>query len=233
MSTLSARPKAITFNVRERTRDLLTPLNLHWSAVGLLCLINLYLLIHMVVAWRAASSRDAEALNQQQVQLTAAKIAARPLEGLDGKLRMASLAADQFSLERLPVSYSEVATEMGRLAKSNTVRLTRATYTQTPVNGDAAGQLTQVQIDAGLSGDYRGLMLFLNGLERNRIFFLISGVTLTGQQSGVVNLRIRVVTYIRGSGSVEDMAAVQIAPPAAATDPDAAPATTGLAGGTR
>ena len=229
MNAFSARPKAFT-NVRERTRGLINPLNLHWAGVALLGLVIVYLLIHMFVAWRTASGQDAAALQDQQVQLTAARIAAKPLQGLDGKLRTASLAADQFSVERLPVSYSEVATEMGRLAKANTVRLTRATYTQSAVEGDAAGQLTQVQIDAGLSGDYRGLMLFLNGLERDRVFFLISGVTLTGQQSGVVNLRIRIVTYIRGGASDEDRAAVQITPPA--SDPDAAPTAPGL-GGTR
>lgn len=233
MNFFQSRPRATTFNVRDRAQGLVTPLNLHWAAVALLGLVNVYLILHMVVAWRTASSQDADALSAQQVKLTSARIAAQPLQGLDGKLRMASLASDRFSLERLPVSYSEVASEMGRLAKTNAVRLTRATYTQTPVDGDAAGQLTQVQIDAGLSGDYRGLMLFLNGLERNRVFFLISGVTLTGQQSGVVNLRIRIVTYIRGSGSPEDLASVQIAPPAPVVDPDAAPAATGLAGGAR
>lgn len=228
MSVLSGRPRAFS-TVRERAQGLLTPLNLHWAAVALLGLVNVYLLIHMVVAWRTVSSQDQDALQGQRVRLQTAKIAAKPLQGLDGKLRMASLEADRFSVERLPVSYSEVASELGRLKSANNVRLTRATYTQSAVAGDAAGQLTQVQIDAGLSGDYRGLMLFINGLERDKVFFLITGITLTGQQSGVVNLRIRMVTYIRGGVSDEDRAAVEIAPPAA-KDPDAAPAVSGLGG---
>ncbi len=227
MSALRKRSTGFT-SVRERTRGWMNPLNLHWVGVGVLGLLNLYLLIHMFVAWRTASTQDAAALSQQQTELTTAKIAAKPLQGLDGKLKTASLEADQFSVERLPVSYSEVATEVGRLAKVNNVRLTRATYTQSAVDGDSAGQLTQVQIDAGLSGDYRGLMLFINGLERDRAFFLISGVALTGQQTGVVNLRIRLVTYIRGGASDEDRAAVEIAPPA--KDADAAPAVPGLGG---
>ena len=227
MSALTSKPKAVTLNIAERSRGLLSPLNLHWAGVALLGLVNLYLLIHMAFAWQAASSQNAEALAQQQVQLKAAEIAARPLQGLDGKLRMASANADQFSLERLPVSYSEVATELGNLAHKSNVRLTRVQYAQTAVDGEAAGQLTQVSMDSSLSGDYRGLMLFLNGLERDHVFFLISGVQLTGQQTGQVNLRIRIVTYLRGLGSEDEMARVQLVP--AAEDTTATPA----AGGAR
>ena len=89
------------------------------------------------------------------------------------------------------------------------------------MEGDAAGQLTQVSIDAGLSGDYRGLMLFINGLERDHTFFLINGITLTGQQTGLVSLRIRIVTYLRGLTTDEEIARVQIAPPAEKPEADA------------
>ena len=65
-------------------------------------------------------------------------------------------------------------------------------------------------LDARLTGDYRGLVLYLNGLERDRVFFLINGVTLTGQQSGTVNLRVRITTYIRGLPSEADAARVAV-----------------------
>ena len=58
-------------------------------------------------------------------------------------------------------------------------------------------------MDASLSGQYRPLVLFLNGLERDKVFFVISGVTLTGQQTGTVSLRIRLATYLRGLGTAE------------------------------
>jgi type IV pilus assembly protein PilO len=54
-------------------------------------------------------------------------------------------------------------------------------------------------MDASLNGDYRPLVLFMNSLERDKMFFLISGVTLTGQQSGMVGLRLRLTTYLRPS----------------------------------
>jgi len=68
------------------------------------------------------------------------------------------------------------------------------------------GQLTEVQMDARLSGEYRGLVEFVNGLERDKVFFVVNGVTLTGQESGRVNLRIKLTTYLRGLSSDEEAA---------------------------
>ncbi len=57
--------------------------------------------------------------------------------------------------------------------------------------------LTEVRIDAAVTGEYRPLALFINGLERDRSFFVIQNITLNGQQNGLVNLRLRLVTYLR------------------------------------
>jgi type IV pilus assembly protein PilO len=214
MSTLSSG----ALNVRERTRGWLNAVNLHWAAVVLLAVVNLYLLVEMGLAWKLANSQNAEALAQQRVELKGAQIAAKPLEGLDVKLASASGKADAFSLERLPYSYSEIASELGVLKNKDKVRLTRINYSQptlkagaTAGNGSVAvpesisapgpHHLTEVLMDANLTGDYRGLVEFINGLERDKVFFLINGITLTGQQTGQVSLRIRLTTYLRGAVS--------------------------------
>jgi hypothetical protein len=187
----------VTQNVTERTRALLTRLNLYYAGVGALALVNLYLLAHMAFAWRAANSQNPEAVAQQTVAMKTAEIAKKPLEGLDGKLVQATADADKFSERRLPFAYSEVLAELGALTKKQGVKLTRVQYAESPVLEGGAGTLTEVRMDASLSGDYRPLVLFVNGLERDKMFFLIKGVTLTGQQSGTVGLRLRLTTYLR------------------------------------
>ena len=230
---MTAQPKAVTFeNLRlkratARTRALLTELNFHWAGVGILGAVCLYLLISMAVAYQQAKSQNADALAAQQVALKTAEIQEKPLEGLDAKLHAATGQADQFYLERLPVSYSEFLTELGALAKRNSVRLTRVQYAPSTVTGESAGQLTQVQMDAGLTGQYRSLVQFINGLERDHTFFVIGGVTLTGQQTGLVNLRIRIATYLRNPLTEaekqrlmsESLADEPTAKPAASTTP--------------
>ena len=183
----------------ERTRAQVTALNLHFAGVGLLALLNLYLLAHMAYAWNAASSQDAAAVARQTAQLQAAEQAARPLRGLDAKLTAATADADSFYRRRLPSAGSQIDAELGVLAKRQSVKLTRLSLAYDPVLAGTAGALTEVRMDATLSGDYRPLMLFLNSLERDKLFFLISGVTLTGQQSGTVNLRIKLTSYLRPS----------------------------------
>jgi len=222
ISTSGSKPVAMVMNVRERTRGCLTVLNLHWAGVALLALVNTYLIIQMGVAWRSASSQNADALAAQQVQLKTAQIAAKPLQGLDVKLATASDQADKFYRQRLPVSYSQIASELGALRSKTKVRLSRVGYSQ-PVKGkggsdttvptaaNADGKLTEVLLDASLTGDYRGLVQFINGLERDKLFFLIDGVTLTGQQTGQVSLRIRVTTYLRGDAPAGDLEKAQAA----------------------
>ncbi len=204
MTTVTAVKRSVaTRQWVEKTRRLGTMLNLHIAGVVLLGLVNLYLLVHMAFAWNAANSQNAQALADQTVAMKTAEIARRPLEGLDAKLVVATTDSDRFYRQRLPFANSEVASELGARAKKQGVKLTRVQYAYAPVMEGTAGALTEARMDASLSGDYRPLVLLVNGLERDRMFFLITGLTLTGQQSGTVGLRMRLTTYLRSPVGTE------------------------------
>jgi type IV pilus assembly protein PilO len=196
MTVMTKRP-VVAQRVTKRMRGLLNLLNLHFAGVAVLGLVNLYLLVHMAFAWQAANSQNAAALADQTVAMKAAEIAKRPLEGLDEKLAQATKDADKFYKQRLPFAYSEVAGELGVLKNKQGVKLTRVQYAEAPIMDKTAGALTEVRMDASLSGDYRPLVLFINGLERDKMFFMIQSLTLTGQQSGTVGLRLKLTTYLR------------------------------------
>lgn len=185
-------------SIRERMRGLVTRLNLHFAGVGLLLLVNMYLLVHMGIAWQAKRSRDANALAEQRVMLRAAEVAAKPLEGLDTKLATATQEADEFYARRLPRSVSQVVGERGGLTKKTGVKETRVQYTYDPVLAGSKAELTEMKMDASLTGDYRALVQFVNALERDRLFYVVDSLSLTGQQTGTVNLRLRLTTYLRG-----------------------------------
>jgi type IV pilus assembly protein PilO len=228
MSSVMTTPqpaKPTTKSLVERARLWLSPLNLHFAGLGLLVLVNLYLLVHMAFLWQAARSNNADAVTQQKIALKTAEIAAQPLRGLDAKLELATAEADRFYRQRLPGTDSEWAAELGVLTKKQGVRYVRGAYTHKPVLAGSAGELTQVQIDSSLSGDYRPLVQFINSLERDKMFFVIDSVTLTGQQSGTVNLRLRLRTYLNGKVPQDDTEAADDA----TTDSTAKP--TNTAGG--
>ena len=188
-------------NVSVRVRSMLTATNLHFAGVAVLAILMLYLLIHMIFVWQALNARDDAALNQQTVQMRAAVIAAQPLRGLNVKLVKSTTDADTFYATRLPYGYSEVAAELGVLTKKTGVHLGQVHYTQAPVPGVSA--LTEVRMDAIISGDYRPVVQLINAMERDKQFFVINGINLTGQQTGQVNLRLRMTTYLRDPNPTE------------------------------
>jgi type IV pilus assembly protein PilO len=188
----------------EKTRGALTALNLHFAGVALLGLLNIYLLIHMAFLWQTANNQDANALAQERVRLQTAKIAAAPLDGLDDKLQRSTGDANRFYQTRLPYAISQVAMETGALAKKQNAKMTRVQYGYTPLyldgtapGPDATPSVMEVRMDASFTGEYRSLVQLVNDLERDKTFFLITGVTLTGQQSGTVSLRMKLTTYLR------------------------------------
>lgn len=205
-----------------RARQLLTAVNLHFAGVAALCVLNVYLLLHLFFAWQAVGASGQAAVAQQRTMLTAARIAGKPLEGIDVKLATSTAQADAFYAHRLPYAYSQVVAELGAVSKRSGVRLARVAYLPAPMlNGRYA--LTGLSMDASISGDYRPVIGFINALERDRTFFVIQGATLTGQQTGQVNLRLRILTYLRAPGMEESVGEL----PAVAT-PEA-----DLAGGTQ
>jgi hypothetical protein len=214
----------------KRARKLGTLLNLHIAGVVVLGVVNLYLLVHMAFTWRAATGDNAQALADQTIARETAKIARQPLEGLDEKLTQATKDSDKFYKQRLPFADSDVAGELGALAKKQGVKLIRVQYAYSPVLPGAAGELTEARMDASLSGDYRPLVLFVNSLERDKMFFVITGVTLTGQQSGTVGLRVRLTSYLRSPVGMENAEPGSSEKSAAGAGGDAASGSTGAAG---
>lgn len=190
-----------------RARALLTTMNLHFAGVAALLVVALYLIVHLIFVMQARSTLNAAAIDQARVQEKAAEIAALPLRGLDTKLVESTRQANEFYATRLPYATSQVAAELGHLAK-NGVRMTRAQYAYGSVL-TGADALTEMRIDASVSGDYRPVMEYINALERDRMFFVIQSINLTGQQTGQVNLRLRMLTYLRtpmGAETTSDLA---------------------------
>ena len=165
-------------------------------------ILDLFLLAHLLFAWQAVSSSDTDAIAQQRAMLAAAQIASRPLQGIDQKLVDSTQGADSFYQGRLPYAFSQVLTELGALTSRENVRLSRVQYAYQPVlSGPSA--LTEVRMDASIAGEYRGVLGAINALERDHLFFTISSITLSGQQTGQVNLRLRLNTYLRAPGPNE------------------------------
>jgi type IV pilus assembly protein PilO len=192
---------------RER---LASPLTWHYAVFAVLLVTVIVLAIRFAMDWAATSSRTADAVANKQVQLHALEIQTAPLRGLDKRIAVAHDEVKSFITDRIPASYSSISAEMGNLEVKSGVRQTRLSYAQkAPENN-----LTEITLDAGITGEYPQIMKFVNSLERDNIFFVIRGMGLTGQQGGMVNLRLQLSTWLRP----EDAAASGL-PQAGAVNP--------------
>jgi type IV pilus assembly protein PilO len=174
---------------------LISLLNLHFAGVALLLILNLVLAVRLFLAWSTLRTASADQLQQQQTAYRALQLEMAPLRGLPQKVALSRTQADEFYTARFPAAYSTISATINDLATKNNVRLTNLGYTPTP----AISGLAEVRMDASLSGEYAPLMHFINGLERSKTFFLITGLTLTGQQGGLVNLRLKLNTYLHAN----------------------------------
>jgi type IV pilus assembly protein PilO len=175
---------------RER---LASPLTWHYVGFALLLVVSVGLATRLGLDWTATDSHSVDVLAGKQVQLKALEMQTAPLRGLDKRLDKSRAEMDAFYLKRIPPNYSTISTRIDDLGVSTGVRLTRTQYTQ----GAPGQDLTEIDMDSSITGEYPAIMHFVNGLERDPIFFVIKAMNLTGQQGGQVSLRMQVATWLR------------------------------------
>jgi type IV pilus assembly protein PilO len=170
-------------------------LNAHIAAVTVLAIANLVLLVQLGLAWHTLREDRPEQLEMKQADLRMAELQAKPLRNLPARVNDSTKGAVHFYDARVPGADSAILSELGALATKAKVRMSRGQYAFAPVLRD----VTEVRMDESVSGEYADVMHFINTVERDKMFFVINGLTLTGQQGGLVNLRLRVTTYLHGS----------------------------------
>lgn len=182
-----------------RAGNLFTKLNLHLAVLVLLLGADIFIGVQLALAWRAIRSDQSSEFMQQQIRYGQLQGQMQHLNGLPKKVDVADEDARNFFDERIAANYSTIEAALSSAATRDHVLYSRATYAPAP----AIDGLTEVRIDAGLSGEYSALMHFINDMERDRdhVFFIIDGVTFTGQQGGLVNLRLRLTTYMRAGAT--------------------------------
>jgi type IV pilus assembly protein PilO len=175
---------------RER---LTSPLTWHYVGFAVLLAVTIGLAVRLGLDWAAVDSHSSDVLAGKQVELKALDHETAPLRGLDQRVDKSRTEMKTFFQKRIPPNYSSISNRIGELEVASGVRLTRVQYTQ----GAPGADLTEISMDAAITGEYPAIMRFVNGLERDPIFFVIRAMNLTGQQGGLVSLRMRVSTWLR------------------------------------
>ena len=162
-------------------------------------IVDAVALIYLALPLRAGTAQPEQVQQQAQEEYRRLIHTNVPLRGIDQKLAHAQKDDAAFMERRLPSQYSDVVDQLGKLASANHVSISAINYATSP--GDLAGVLN-LEMHAGLAGEYVNIVKFMNSVERDKMFFIIDSIGLTGQgarngPSGVVHLDMKLDTYLR------------------------------------
>jgi type IV pilus assembly protein PilO len=142
----------------------------------------------------SAESRMLE-MHTLQAELTTKTKQLGSLKDLPDKVKLATQQVSDFYKRRFPAQESQILSEMGKLAAADGVKIDQVQYKPKDVG---PGGLQPVEMIADLSGNYVALARFINALERDDMFFIVSSVSLAGEQTGAVKLTMKIETYLKG-----------------------------------
>jgi type IV pilus assembly protein PilO len=175
---------------RER---LASPLTWYFTGFIVLLVIAIGLAIRLGLDWTAMDRHSTDVLAGKQVELRALEHETAPLRGIDQRVEETREQILHFEEKRIPPNYSSIDARIGELQVASGVHLSRVQYTQ----GPPGSGLTEISMDTGITGDYSAIMRFINSIERDQTFFIIRAMAFTGQQGGMVNLRLQLSTWLR------------------------------------
>ena len=174
----------------------LTETRKRFSTIAIvLGVVSMGALLYLLLPLRTSVSDRYGELSLARTELKNAERQVLPLRGLPTKLVKSQHDIRAFYHERLPARYSVISDELGKLASRSGITLADVHY-ETPQETDVP-DLELITMSSSVSGDYTRVMKFINGLERNKIFFLIDGLSLADQNAGTVKLDLHLETYLR------------------------------------
>jgi type IV pilus assembly protein PilO len=140
-------------------------------------------------------------LSAQTRQLALLKADVKRAGDIKTKIPDVLKSFDQFEATLLPATkgYSVITQEMNEVAKSTHAQIEDTKFHSKEVAGR---NLTEVELESTISGDYTGIVRFLNGLQRSENVYIVDSLELDSQTAGQgppgslrVNLHLR--TYFR------------------------------------
>ncbi|HJX00164.1 MAG TPA: hypothetical protein VJ453_08380 [Terriglobales bacterium] len=167
------------------------------SIVVVLAVVDIAALIYLALPLRAGASQPLQVQRAAEEELRQLSRTTVPLRGIEQKLAAADKDDNAFMNKRLPSRYSDVVEELGKLAYANHISISGVSYQTTP---GALPDILNLEMHAGLRGQYVNVVKFMNALERDKLFFIIDGVGLTGETghtAGEVRLDMKLDTYLR------------------------------------
>jgi type IV pilus assembly protein PilO len=164
------------------------------TALAVMAVVDVLALVVFISPLVGSADSRRQEINRLQTELNTKTRQVLPLQNLPQKVILANQQITDFYKKRFPAQDSQIVTEFGKLAAANGITIEQAKY---KVKEVGPGGLQPVEMDADLAGNYIALAKFINGLERDEVFFLINSITLGGEAQGPVKLNVKLEAYLK------------------------------------
>ena len=177
-----------------------SPLVLHLAALTILVLAVLGLSIPLLTQPGFGFGVRQEVLGSKRSQIASLQAMIKPMRGTAADIDATRAGVDEFYSNRISTNYSQITNSLGATAIKSGIRLAQIQYSQ----GGPGLDLNEVSMEVGISGSYPQIMQFINGVERDQVFFIIRALSFNGQEGGTVNLKIRISTWLKAAGTLQN-----------------------------
>ena len=161
-----------------------------FAVLGVICIaLILYL------GW-PGSSRSSQRVEENDLkkELDLKMLGAAPLHGIEKKLADSREQINGLYKDRVANRWSIISERVQKIAQETGVSAQNIKY-----SSDKTGlpDLQRIKIETTVSGDYSKIPRFINALERDKMLFLITQLSLNGQEGGVVQVQIKFDTFLK------------------------------------
>jgi Tfp pilus assembly protein PilO len=161
--------------------------------IAVLLLVDVGLAVYR---WWPGNSVQARTEEEKSLtrELEKEKRDSAPLDGIEKKLVNSQGQVKQLYKDEIPNRWSEITERLHKLAQENGVSAQNVRY---EAKSTPLPDVQEIDVSTSISGDYSKLAHFVNALERDKLLFLITQISLTGQEAGVVQLEIKFDTFLK------------------------------------
>lgn len=149
------------------------------------------------LSWKTATAKltpqQVLARSSAQVKLLKADVERARTIRKDTPVTLRDCDRFERSMPSAESGYSTVTSEIGRFAHQAGVNVVSLAYSRSEPQGRP---FIQVSLTTSIEGDYRGVVQFVNALQRSEGFYIVDDLSLDGSKEKAGG-RIRVMLHIR------------------------------------
>jgi type IV pilus assembly protein PilO len=152
--------------------------------------------------WQASAPRATrQELDRQGLELKLLRADIERAKGIEQNMPAIQKDCDNFEKSLLPAStgYSSVLEELGTIAQNTGLQISNENFRHKDIPNR---ELTEVVLEATISGNYVSVVKFLNGLQRSGNVYVVDGLGLASENQtqglpDILRLSLSVRTYFR------------------------------------